>query len=84
MTAALGAIERIDDGTATAEDRLITDLHDLGLQAVHARRELVRQHAELVAWLAGQCPVCVPDGFGVECDSHYAAWDQRIARTVDL
>jgi hypothetical protein len=40
--------------------------------------------ADLVMWLAGQCPVCVPDGFGVECDSHYAEWDRLIARTADL
>lgn len=84
VNAALEAIERLDDGTATAEDRPIADLHDLGLQAVHTRRELANQHAELVAWLAGQCPVCVPDGYGEECDRHYADWDRKIARTVDL
>lgn len=75
---ALDALARLDDGVATAGDRLLADRHDVDLSAQHHRRDV-----RVDAWQADQCVIGGCPG-GPECDSHYADWDRWIDRTVDL
>ncbi|WP_344223098.1 hypothetical protein, partial [Paractinoplanes ferrugineus] len=75
---------RLDDGEPLVGDRSLADRYDLLLQQEQARYVSARDEAELVMWLAGQCPECVPDGFGEQCDSHYARHDYAVARSCDV
>ena len=74
---ALAALSRLDDGTATAGDRLIADLFD-----AHSS---VDWHARVVEFPpAGFCLVCgEPSGDMPECDGCAIEHDFQMRRAED-
>ncbi len=68
MTAALAAIDAIDDGHATATDRALADWYDLVCQA--------RAFIPLLA-------LCVHGQAG-DCNSCFLDWDDLMRRAEDI
>lgn len=80
MTAALDAISRIDDGTATVLDRTIAALFD-----DHASTDWHRRLAAREVTPAGFCPLHgdVLDGYG-DCGACFLDHDSAMRRADDL
>jgi hypothetical protein len=82
MTTALSAIEAIDDGYATAEDRAVADVFDRHISWTAVMDVQLDRQAGAVCSICGGEVVRTDET--AECDTCVARWDAQVARSADV
>jgi len=83
VTSAQDAVTRLDEGAGRPGDEALANAYDEYCRQEWLVLEDRRQAEAFLSWLATQCPVCVTDGMGQECDRCFLDHDQAMRRAED-